>query len=489
MGDTKETLAYQELEETVKRNKPQQIQHYGFSLKDIQDRGNDKEIPSTCSPFARDPNPVTYYYPFEKPLDGTVTKRRVLDDYKLVNGEVTIEYELNDTSHGLCGVSLELMLPQVKALPGYVVKWCTSVSSHAFKYGSFTHTKTKINYFDDITYDDYLSQIEGKTDFQSIWEDLGNIPTLQEFSTFLPQTETIYRPPLFFNDDDTTNMFPLYLCTHRDEIRLNLAMVTDPQSLLIIAKETDGEIEIITPTPGTKYAEFMIDGKIINSFPTPQGCGHYTFISKEERDENSCESNENCTTFFVDQAIPFSSANEAGESTINIERLRTDYPVTRISWVAELIGNKSRHIYSNYTSNPSPFFQSSLSPISHSSINNGSVDLLKYCPGNITTLHNIRFYGRRRSIIPGINFRSFGIRNGTNVIKPGYYFRNGTMEFTLEERDHEVKNGNRTRINEKFNVMCRMHTRMEYQFTAYPKSEEERVKMEKSIISQVGKGS
>ena len=62
MGDTKETLAYQELEETVKRNKPQQIQHYGFSLKDIQDRGNDKEIPSTCSPFARDPNPVTYYY-------------------------------------------------------------------------------------------------------------------------------------------------------------------------------------------------------------------------------------------------------------------------------------------------------------------------------------------------------------------------------------------------------------------------------------------
>ena len=133
---------------------------------------------------------------------------------------------------------------------------------------------------------------------------MGNIPTLQEFSTFLPQTETIYRPPLFFNDDDTTNMFPLYLCTHRDEIRLNLAMVTDPQSLLIIAKETDGEIEIITPTPGTKYAEFMIDGKIINSFPTPQGCGHYTFISKEERDENSCESNENCTTFFVDQAIP-----------------------------------------------------------------------------------------------------------------------------------------------------------------------------------------
>lgn len=488
MGDTKETLAYQELEDTVRRNKSQQIQHYGATLKDLQDKSTG-EIPSTCSPFVKDPRPVTYYYPHEKAIDGTVSKKRVLDEYKLNSGEISVEYELNDSSHGLCGISLGLMLPQVRAMPGYVVKWCTNVASHAFRYGSMTHTKTRINYFDDVTYDDYLSQIQGRADFQSVWEDLGNLPELQEFSTFLPQRETIYRPPLFFNDDDTTNMFPLYLCTHRDDIRLNLAMVTDPQSLLIIAKEIDGSIELVTPLPGVRYAEFMIDGKPITNFSTPQGCGNYVFVSKEEREENWCEGNDNCTSFFVDQAIPFSSANEARDSKVTIERLKTDYPVTRISWVSELVGNKTRHVYSNYTSNPSPFFMTSLSPISYSSINNGTVDLLKNCPGSITTLHNSRFYGRCKAAIPGINFRSLGIRNDTNTIKPGYYFRNGTIEVSLEERDYEVRNGNREGIKEKFTVTCILHTRTEFQFSSYPKSEEERIKQEKSIISQVNKGS
>lgn len=488
MGDTKEALAYQELEDTVKRNEPQQIQHYGFSLKNIQNMDKNGELPSTCSPFAKDPSPVTYYYSYEKPIDGVATKKRMLDDYKLNEGEISIEYELNDPSYGLCGISLGLMLPQVRALPGYVVKWCTNVASHAFRYGSLTHTKTKINWFDELTFDDCLCRMEGKADFQSTWEELGNVPELQEFSDFLPQKETIYRPPLFFNEDDTTSMFPLYLCTHRDEIKLNLALVTDPQSLLIIAKERDGAIEIITPVPGVRYAEFIIDGKTVNSFSTPEGCGHYTYISKEERDENWCETNSGSLSFFVDQAIPFSSPNEARDSTVSINNLKTDYPVTKITWMAELVGNRARHIYSNYTSNPSPFFQNSLSPISFSSINNGTVDLLKNCPGSITTLHNNRFYSRKKAAIPGINLRSFGIRNDTRTIKPGYYFRNGTMEFALEERDHEVKNGNRSSINEKFIVSCRIHTRTEFKFTAYPKSEKERIMMEKSILVPTGKG-
>jgi len=489
MGDSKEALAYQELEDTVKRNEPQQIQHYGFALKNMQTLDKNGELPSTWSPFAKDPSPITYYYPYEKPIDGVATKKRMLDDYKLNNGEISIEYELNDSSYGLCGVSLGLMLPQVRALPGYVVKWCTNVASHAFKYGSLTHTKTRVNYYDELTFDDYLCRMEGRDDFQSMWEELGNVPELQEFSTLLPQKETIYRPPLFFNDEDTTNMFPLYLCTYRDEIKLNLAMVTDPQSLLIIAKEkANGEIELITPVPGTRYAEFMIDGKVVNTFSTPEGCGHYTYISKEERDENWCENNSNCLSFFVDQAIPFSSPNEARDSTVSINNMKTDYPVTKVTWVAELVGNKARHVYSNYTSNPSPFFQNSLSPIAFSSINNGTVDLLKNCPGSITTLHNSSFYNRRKAPIPGINIRSIGVRNDSKTIKPGFYFRNGTMEFALEERDHEVKNGNRNPIGEKFIVSCRIHTRAEFKFTAYPKSEEERIRMEKSILVPANKG-
>jgi hypothetical protein len=168
--------------------------------------------------------------------------------------------------------------------------------------------------------------------------------------------------------------------------------------------------------------------------------------------------------------------------------MKTDYPVTHVSWLAELVGNRARHVYSNYTSNPSPFFKDSLSPIAFTSLNNGTVDLLKDCPGSITTLHNTRFYGRRNCVLPGINFRSFGIRNDTNTIKPGFYFKNGTMVLSLEERDHNVKNGNREGSKERFLIHARAHMRMEFMFSAYPRSAEERIKMEKSILSSVNKG-
>ena len=503
MSDSKELAPYEELISTVERNTSQQKLHYGASFKEMQNKtanvskgeGDNSGTPFTFSPFQKDTRSMMFYYPFEKEISGAQDSgKKTIDDYKIKHGEISVTYDLNDTSHGLSGFSLAQMLPQVEALPGYKVRWCHNVASHIVRYGAFTHGKTRLHYFDDTTSDLYLNQMGPNVDYEGISRDLGNTPELQIFSDFLPQTETVFFPPLFFNSDDPSTIFPLHMCSRMDDIKLTLSLVKDPQTLLIIAKiGPDGEeIEIIEPQPKTRYARFIENGSPTDVFSVATGCGNYTYKSPEECEGDWCSGDDksrNAMPFYVNQMVPFTSKNGARDSTVNIPDLKTNYPVTQINWVAQLVGNKSRHVLSNYTSNPSPDFMTSLSPIASSTINNGTVNLAKDLPGTIATRQNSRFYNRRSPVLPGINTRCFGVRLDDNMIKPGYYFNKGFVEVALAERDYSVTNRRRDVYEEHFIIDVRANMRMEFCFTTYPKSDEERITLEKSIISPINSGS
>jgi hypothetical protein len=424
-----------------------------------------------------------------------VNGKKTIDDYKLKQGEICVEYDLNDSSHSLCGFSLAQTLPHVEALPGYKVRWSRNVASHIVKYGAFSHGKTKLHYFDDTTTDLYHNQLGPEVDYEGISRDLGNTIELQTFSDFLPQTETIFFPPLCFNSDDTSTAFPLHMCSRMDNITLSLSLTKDPQSLLIIAEVGDDgeELNIIEPDPKKRYARFTENGNSVDTFSIANGCANYCYKSHEECEGDWCSmedknSQKKALSFFVNQMVPFTSKNGARDSTVTIPDIKSHYPVTQLSWVAQLVGNKSRHIFSNYTSNPSPDFISSLSPVATSTINNGSVNLLKDSSGTVTTRQNSRFYARRSPTLPGINMRSFAIRTNDNVTKPGYYFNKGFVEVGLAERDYSVLNKKRLVHGEDFIVEVRANMRMEFCFTTYPRSDEERVTLEKSIISPVNTG-
>lgn len=449
-------------------------------------------LPVACSPFQKDSRAVMFYYPFEKEISGNrADGRKTIEDYKVKTSEICVEYELNDIAHSLTGFSVAQTLPQVEAAPGYKVRWCHNIASHIVRYGAFTHGKTKLHYFDETTSDFVLNQVSPDVDHEGISRDLGNTPELQTFSDFLPQSETVFFPPLFFNSDDTSTVFPLHMCSRMDNIILSLSLVKDPRLLLIVAEiGDDGELTMIKPDPKKQYAKFTENGSTVTTFSIPNGCANYAFKSSEECSGDWCsgDTKKGAMSFFVNQMVPFTSKNGARDSTVTIPDMKTIYPVTQVIWAAELIGNRDRHVYSNYTSDPSPDFMTSLSPIATSTINNGSVNLLKDCSGTITTRQNSRFYSRRSPVLPGINNRSFGIRTSDIVTKPGFYFNKGFVEVALAERDHSVINGKRSVHGEDFIVAVRANMRMQFCFTTYPKSDEDRITLEKAIISPINTG-
>jgi hypothetical protein len=503
MSSESESTAYGELAETVKRNSSQQVLHFGLTFKELQDRatsvskGESKsQLPTTCSPFAKDQRPVAYYYSFSKGVNGTPTEKKEIHNYKAGTDEYCISYELNNNSHGLCGFTLAQMLPQVKAMPGYKVRWCFNTALHAVRHGAFTHNKTRLNYFDEITADDYISQLSSRSDFDGINRDLGNVLELQTFSDFLPQKKLVFSPPFSFNEEDTSSVFPLYMCAHGDKVDATFSFVKDPQSLLVIAKIDDDnkdECTVIEPQPGKRYATFMESGEDVTKLSIPEGCAHYAYMCQDECNGNWCAASSDkegrFASFFVNQAIPFASKNVTENSNaVTIDKIQSQYPITHVSWKAQLVGNQKRHIYSNYTSNPQPDFLDSLTPIAYSTISNGKVNLLEDCPSIITTRQNNRFYTRTSPRMPGIHLRSFGLRLNDSGIKPGFYFNNGSVGVKLQEQDYEVLNGNRAPFGEQFTVEVRAYARTEFHFTTFPKSDEERLTAEKSIILPVNRG-
>lgn len=509
MAHDNNLVSYEELIRSVAGNPSQQVLHYGITLPELDEKSkvtkgdSPPDLPLTGSPFAKDSRPITYYYPTEQAVIGTSDERKAIGKYKITNkDELCVNFELNNKAHGLAAFSLSQMLPQVRAKPGYRVRWCDNVASHVVKFGAFFHNKTEVNYFDDITTDSMLDRLKGRDGYASVSQDLGNIPELTTFSDFLPQHPCLFMPPFPFNDDDPSSMFPLHMCSYNDAVTATFSFLRDPQSLLIIAEILRGEdgeeeLRVITASPGKRYADFVENGDPITRFSIPNACATYVFMSQDECASNWCvnpngdpSKGHKPVSFFVNQAIRYHTPNSVAEkNSANITGINTRYPVVRIDWMAQLVGSSERHILSNYTTNPSTDYHNSLTPIASTTISTGKAIIVDDLSGDITTRHNSRFYTRNAPRVPGIHMRSVGIRTGDSTVKPGFYFDKGFLSAKLEERDYAVLNGVRRKYHEEYIVEARVHVRMEFLFTTFPKSEEERVTLEKSILTLVNSGS
>jgi len=487
--------AYKFLCEAISKNESLQVIHYGCTYKDLEEitekinNGSGEQYPMTSSPFTKDTRPVAYYYPHDKVITGTASKSKKIGRESLVEDEVALVFELNDHSHGLTGFTIANLLPSVVANDGYQVRWCHNIGSHIVRYGIFSHGKTIIHDFDDVTSDILLTYPQRGEDLDSINVDLGNISELQSFSKNLPQKQTIFVPSFPFCSNDTSDMFPLYMCAHADEITATLILKTNPQSLLIIAREigkaNDFSLEIIAPAKGKKYARFFEGQTEMDSFSYPTAVAHYAYMSQDECSNNWCkgEGERKTVSFYVNQAIPFSSKNPVRSSNTTIEKITTQHVVTSIAWMAQQQKCRERHIYSNYTTNPTCDFLTGISPIVETSISNGTATLLDKAPAILTNRITPRFSNRKSPVLPGIHLRSFGIRSTDNSMKPGFIFTNGGMDFNIRESDPLVISGDRDETDDSYTVEARLFCRLPFIFTSFAQSEDQRISMDKSIIA------
>jgi hypothetical protein len=490
-GDNPEINAYAQLCDAVSKNDNLHIIHFGCThseLEDLSKKDDTNEKPVTSSPFAKEIRPVAFYYPHSKICNPQLNKSKNLGDIRVGSDEICLEFSVNDRSHGLTGFSLSQLLPKVVMNEGYQGCWAHNVGSHVVRYGSFTHAKTKIYDFDDITSDILLTYPQKGEDIDSINMDIGNTTDLQTFSKVLPQKQVIFIPSLPFNSNDPADQFPLFSCAHQDEIKISLILKADPLSLLIVAKENKDSLEIISPESKNKYARFYEGNSEIDSFPYPTALTHYSYMSQDECDGKWCNNGLNKDSkgqhvaFYVNQAVPFSSANPVKKETTSINKITTTHVVTSIAWLAEQTKCRERHIFSNYTTNPSSNFIGSISPIVQSTINTGKAVIVNKLPAIATTRIASRHSNRRAPPLPGIHFHSFGIRGNDNSTKPGFVFENGDMSLDVYESDPLVLDGTRDETADKYNIHVRVFCRIPFGFTQSAASEQERVENDKSII-------
>jgi hypothetical protein len=494
--------SYRHLCDTVASDEKLQVVHYGDTVESLKEqaarikKGSGEDEVATASPFAKEKIPVAYYYKTEKQIHGTRTKTRKVGNQTVHSDEFSITYPLNDRSHALCGFAIAHTLPEVRAEKGYRVKWCSNVGSKIARYGEFTHARTTINTFDEITADIHMNDPQFGEDQASIYADLGNLPELQTMSHILPQKTTVYLPNIHFNNSDPSEMFPLYMCSHSDAIDITIIMKSDCRSLIVISREVkdaNGNIslEVIKPRKGKTYARFFEDGKEIETFTDPFVSADYAWMSQDECIGNWCvrdsdsEDERKTISFGVNQAFSYKTKNPCKDEVATISKIDIPYPVTQIAWVAFQQDTKKTHTLSNYTTNPTTNFEGSISPIIRTTINNGATVLLDDAPAIQTTRSSTRFSSRRTPIIPGIHTRTFGVRNNDSSLKPGFYFNKGSMDFEVSESDPEVLNGHRNETDDSYIIEVRLFARIEYVFTSYCTSEAGRINGEKSIIARV----
>jgi hypothetical protein len=489
----KEHDAYKILYQSVSDNDNLHNIHFGTTKTELDEilKNNSNEPLVFSSPFSKDTKPISFYYPYEKILDGKAISSKKLNGIEVKDDELGLEFEINNKSHLLTGISIVNELPKVVARKGYKVAWCRNVGSNICSYGTFTHSNVVIHSFDSKTSDILLTHPQRGEDIDSINIDIGNTIELQTFSDVLPQKHVIFIPSHPFNSNDSSDFFPLYFCAHQDSIKVSYIFKKDPQSLLIIAEEKDdGTLNIISPEEGKSYADFYIGAKKIPEFKFPTILCHYAFMNPVEVESNwtsykNNKNNKNNVAFYVNQPIIVNGGNPIKNGQTKIEKINTTHNVTSISWMGEQSKSNKRHIYSNYTTNPTSNFLSSHSPIINTTIHTGEVTVLDSIPSVATTRMFSRFYDRKTPCLPGIHIRSFGIRNNDNTIKPGFKFKDGYINIDVQESDPLVLDKSQSQSDDEYNITARLFTRIPFGFSMFCCNEEDRKNKEKSIIDRL----
>lgn len=474
--------SYEHLCKTVKSDENLRIVHYGEETK------NDDSEMGTFSPFARIKNATTHYYTFDEQVYPKVEKTLQVGTQKVEDSDEVMTYDLNHKSHILSGFNISSTFPSVRARKGYRVKWCNQPASRLIKYGQFSHNKTVIQSFDPLTEDINTSFPKFGEDSESILTDLGNVPSMQNFSTYISQHRTVFTPSLEFNSPETSKGFPLYLCANADDIKVTTVSEKNFMKLLIVAKEivnSDKSIslEVISQKEGEHYADFFENGKQVTEFSMPFCTANYIWLNKDECEGVWCkEDSVEPESFYVTQTFPFETKNPSKNEVASISNINISNPVTKIGWVATQESSKKYNIHSNYTSNSSSEFSASTTPISETTINNGDCYLAHKMSYIQSTKTSPRFSTRKSAIIPGIHFRSFGVRANDSSLKPGFLFSKGNMDFTIKENCHQVLNGERQENDDFYNVSVRMFSRLRFKFETYCDSEKSRLTKDKTVL-------
>ena len=295
------------------------------------------------------------------------------------NPDILIYKVKNLPYHGLLNTVLIQQFPAITAEPGYEICWTPNLGSNIVREASFKVNDTELQTLNCRYFDDYIQKVDTSEDLN---RNLGNVPELQYWGTYLPAYMTFFWIPWFYTQH-SSKMFPLYFCGKEDSILHELNLRRNISQLLMIRKTTTREI--------VPFDESYI--KVASmTLPVPEMRAEYVFMSDMECEHNRCEEAKtrySTQVFDIDNVRSIDSDNIHNlNTTVSIKIKDMPFPVHTIHWKAINLEAEKRNYLSNYTTD-SISHSSGANPIKWVSLSSPNGIILKnqdfYVGERITT--------------------------------------------------------------------------------------------------------
>ena len=263
-------------------------------------------------------------------------------------GNMSCSYGLDPSYHFLLYAYLRYTLPWVRVRPGkgqYRVAWCRNVGTNIVRQAEFVHGEQNYPGFDSVWLDTYFQWFLPHDRLPAHNRCVGNIPALQEFSSFLPQHIVNLEQPWFYSCKGFPG-WPIMKAGAGSHHRYTFRPF---KSLLRVEqKGLDGVWRNVT---GSVNLDSIVEfGPGVAA--TPEMWGKYALLDRPEYDAYmGCPDNE-VKTFFVKDVVAIDSINSAPYNTSCSLTLESKTPCLAFFWSCSNVQARAVHDYSNYTTDP-----------------------------------------------------------------------------------------------------------------------------------------
>lgn len=258
-----------------------------------------------------------------------------------------IIYQVNDTFHYLMYTYRTFNLPAVRVRPEYKdtckIAWCHNPGTNIVKQAFFKEDDDIYNTWDNVWADIYFQffQTPGEGMRDNHYKGVGNVPYLEEWSTFLPSYPINVEEPWFYSFDPATS-FPIWYKNSQVRAKHHYLYRRNVSDLLRV-KVLEGGKWINKIGNFSKYVDIDPNAQ----FELPQLHGRYAMITSEEIDLFKCKFDKR--TFYIRDVVSCDESNVSVYGKTAEIPLSCDTPCQAIFWVSENTNASKIHNYSNYT--------------------------------------------------------------------------------------------------------------------------------------------
>lgn len=391
-------------------------------LNHFQQESHFPQVPEEpiISEFSCDRKKSTWYYKFPDRLPPESAGPAEQHNYS---------FRIPKKGHHLLETDICQRLPGIKFNPGYTGKWTVNPGTSFIERAEFVLNSKILKTLDQKFLDHYNQHHLTESEKISHRVNVGNIPALSNPSDFLHEHVCSYTLPWKFNN--RKNNFPLYYCSHIDDIRINFSFIRNINDLLIVYDENGHRVS--ANSTSIRY----VDGKEINFetslLPMPELYVTYANMTDSELEYHSNLYDDTSNVMECDDFYLFEAENPARlGNVVTIRITNTEFPISRLYWAASnelAIQNKN---YSNYTTDAEEILNG-WSPIDTVTLTYGNLCLFKDFP----EYRFERVYPIRESISiphePGYGSWFTGISKDSECSPPGLVLKESQFIVKLKD--------------------------------------------------------